>query len=400
MPGAERARAGKGFAAQVDASAIFTERALALARPSGVVALLLPIKLWRSLAGGGVRRLLRERSELIAIEDWSLSPALFDASVYPSVLVTRSGSRVKENPPPRVTVSVRRREAIVRWDEPTRRLGLEPDDTASPWVLLPPPARRAFERLRRAGPALAESSLGAPLLGVKTGCNDAFVVTVLGREGGLSRIAAGDREGMVESALLRPLLRGEDLNSAGASLAIVWTHDRRGFPLSTLPPAAARWLGGFRRALARRTDLRPGMRWWSLFRTAAANSATARVVWADVGRTLRPLVLAPGDDTVPINSCYVLPCSTLTDANAVAALLSSELCGAWLHAIAEPARGGYHRHLAWTMALLPVPGDWKRAREVLCKAWISGEPPRPGVLAAAYKLATNSLSPLLQWDAQ
>jgi hypothetical protein len=60
--GAELANAGRGFGGQVDLSALFVERALQLLSPRGCMALLLPCKLLRTLAGGGVRRLLAEQS--------------------------------------------------------------------------------------------------------------------------------------------------------------------------------------------------------------------------------------------------------------------------------------------------------------------------------------------------
>jgi hypothetical protein len=76
-------------------------------------------------------------------------------------------------------------------------------------------------------------------------------------------------------------------------------------------------------------------------------------------------VLRRGDRAVPLNSCYVAHCDTDDDAFAFAALLQSPLGAAWLDAVAEPARGGYHRYLGWTVALLPVPRDWPRARAIL-----------------------------------
>src|SRR4029077_7602931 len=63
--GAARARAGRGFAAQVALAALFVERAVRLLRPGAVLALLLPMKLWQSVAGGGVRRLLVEKTRVL-----------------------------------------------------------------------------------------------------------------------------------------------------------------------------------------------------------------------------------------------------------------------------------------------------------------------------------------------
>ncbi len=118
------------------------------------------------------------------------------------------------------------------------------------------------------------------------------------------------------------------------------------------------------------------------------------------------MVLPPGDDTVALNSCYVLPCATLEDARAFAALLSSPLAAAWLNALAEPARGGYRRYLAWTVALLPVPDDWPRARKLLAGCLTSegdpaaGDPRLLSAVLRAYRLRHVDLAPLLAWNAR
>ena len=55
--GAQRAGAGAGFSAQADLAVAFVERGSELLKPNGVLALLLPAKLWRSLAGGGCAKI-------------------------------------------------------------------------------------------------------------------------------------------------------------------------------------------------------------------------------------------------------------------------------------------------------------------------------------------------------
>lgn len=411
--GATAARATPGFAAQVDVAALFTERSLALLRPGGTLALLLPAKLWHSLAGGGVRRLLATRTRLVALDDWSESPPTFDAAVYPSVLVARRHELRAEpatlREAPGVTVTLHRKCDLLRWEVPRARLALD-DDPASPWLAIPPLVREGFDRMVRAGLPLAESALGAPQLGVKCGCNEAFIVRVTGGDGPLAAVRSGDIEGVVERTLLRPLLRGEAVvpwRAVEHTEWILWTHDDTGAPLRTLPPHAARWLARWRDPLAARADARGGTPWWALFRTSGAANATSRVVWADVGRTPRALVLAPGDATVPLNSCYVLPCRDPAHAHALAALLNSSLVAAWLNAIAEPARGGYRRYLGWTVALLPVPRDWSRACAALAplaEQAARGEPPPADALLVAalraYRLRADLMAPLLAWCAR
>jgi SAM-dependent methyltransferase len=341
MPGAEETGAGRGFAAQVDLAALFVERSLALTRPGGTVALLLPAKLWRSLAGGGVRRVLDDRAQLLAIEDWAESRAAFDAAVYPSFLhARRRGEEPDDDEPSVVRIAVHHRDDALEWKMARARVALD-DSPGAPWLLLPPDARAAFDRLAAAGTPLARSSLGRPILGVKSGCNEAFIVTPRAGWRGASNdfwpVTSGDREGRVERRMLRPLLRGESVRAWRAESdesAVLWTHDANDAPLKQLPSGASGWLTPWRRQLESRADAQRAPRWWTLFRTDAARSHQARVVWADIGKSPRALVLPPGDDTVPINSCYVARTSSLDDAFALSALLNSPVAAAWLAAIA------------------------------------------------------------------
>jgi hypothetical protein len=402
--GALGARAGAGFAAQIDLAALFVERSLALAAPRGIVALLVPVKLWRSLAGGGLRALVAREGRLLRVEDWSEAPCAFDAAVYPSVVMigadTRTGTALD--------VAVRRRSLHVAWSTGPDSIRFDPADPASPWLLLPPDARAAFDRIAALGRSLASSALGRPTLGVKCGCNDAFTVQLLSAERGCAAVAHGERRGAVELELLRPLLRGESVTAwrlRPTESAIVWTHAAHGGPLDALPERAARWLAPWRRRLAARSDLRGARAWWSLFRTEGAAASGTRVVWSDFGRRPRAAILAAGDPTVPLNSCYVLPCADPDDALAFAALLNSSLAAAWLDALAEPARGGWHRYLAWTVSLLPIPTDWPRARSLLAplaERAVLGTPPNDTELldavCRAYHLKHDDVAPLLAWS--
>jgi hypothetical protein len=153
-----------------------------------------------------------------------------------------------------------------------------------------------------------------------------------------------------------------------------------------------------------RSDLRGSATWWTLFRTEGADHTRTRVVWSDFGRIPRAAILPVGDRTVPLNSCYVVSCDDVRDALALAALLNGPLAAAWLNAIAEPARGGWHRYLAWTVSLLPLPRDWARARELLAplaERALLGKPPSSAELLVtacrAYRVREVDVSPLIAW---
>lgn len=446
--GAEDAAAGSGFGAQVDLSALFVERSLALLQPAGTLALLLPVKLWRSLAGGGVRRLLETHADVVAVEDWTESPAAFDAAVYPSLLLARrelldvgaapgcaglprpgslplgaaasdrngtadalvveSTACPRSPRPSRSSISavLHRRNGALTWAIPRHRLALD-DSPGSPWILAPADVRAGFDRLVRAGTPMHSSPLGRPMLGVKCGCNGAFMVQVIGHDGERARVSDGKREREIELAMLRPLVRGETLTPWEVMPAerIVWTHDVHGSALDRLPPLTERWLLPWKLRLAARSDARSARRWWTLFRTESAAFDRPRVVWGDFGRSPRAAVLQAGDTTVPLNSCYVVRCRDDMDAEALAALLNSAVAAAWLALLAEPARGGWRRYLGWTMARLPLPREWDAARELLApltRRARSGEPPGVHelieVVARAYRVRVSALAPLLTWS--
>lgn len=416
--GASSAGAGRGFAAQIDLAALFVERSCELLRPGGTLALLLPTKLWRSLAGGGVRQLLLDRTDVVALEDLANSHSQFDAAVYPSLLVARRrmpDSDSRENPGspnrsdggrPAVKAAIHTRQGKTRWTCPRDLLPF--DSTAgSPWVLIPPLARRSFDRVARAGTPFCRSDFGRPLLGVKTGCNSAYIVRVESIDGDLACIYGGGRRGMIEREMLRPLIRGETLEKwtvAGPREYLVWPHDEHDRPRRELPPLARRWLLPFHDTLRARSDLHGRFPWWSVFRTESASHAKPRVIWADFGLTPRATVVEAREPFIALNSCYVVSCETIRDAQALATLLNSSLAAAWLNSIAEPARGGYRRYLGWTLSLLPIPVDWNRARSLLAplgdRAARSDIPSDDEILSSvldAYQLCLADVQPLLSW---
>ncbi|HEX6574543.1 MAG TPA: N-6 DNA methylase [Gemmatimonadaceae bacterium] len=385
MRGSSLAGARRGFASQVDAAALFVERSIDLLRPGGAMSLILPAKLFRSLAGGGVRRVLAERTDIREIHDLTSRAELFEAAVYPSII---TASRRCDTSRASTTSVVSHSDGIpTRWQSRIGSLQLD-DSPGSPWLLAPREARAAFDRVTSAGIPVSETSIGRPLLGVKTGCNDAFVV---------------DKSFDIEPCLLRKVIRGDGVGRWSIEPSddrIIWTHDSRG-PIPALPTKAAKWFAHWRRHLERRTDARLARKPWALFRTECMVPGSVRVVWADIGRRPRAAVLPENDDSVPLNTCYVIPCKDIRDALTISAILNSDIAAAWLALIAEPARGGYMRFMGWTISLLPLPRDWERAREILAPAAERGmsdnlsDAELSAAVLRSYRLTSRDVAPLL-----
>ena len=319
-----RPPAVRGFAHLPDLAVAFTERALELVRPGGVVALLVPAKLATSGYAEALRQRLAHGARVErAVPLGELVAQTFGAAVYPMALVAAraepTGTELTGTalgPKPAAPVV------------PQRQLQ---SDGGGPWILLAG-AERIRRRLRAAFPTVADR--WAPQLGVKTGADDLFLV---------DRQCAG----------ARPAIRGRDIAAwrCKPGRYLLWTHGADGAPFDRLPRELTERLCGHEDRLRRRADYRGGPP-WQLFRTGLA-FATHRVIWPDLGRRLSAAVPAP--DGVPLNTVYGIATRDAAEAAALAALFNSCWLTALARLVADPARGGFRRFNARVVRGLPVP---------------------------------------------
>jgi Eco57I restriction-modification methylase len=317
-----RAPAKRGFAHLPDLAVAFVERAIELARPGGVVALLVPTKLATSGYAEPLRRTLANatRIERAAPLPEPLSQA-FGAAVYPMALVATRADPVASQltgtslgPAPAASTIAQRQ--------------LQND---GPWILTPD-AERVSRRLRTEFPTVGDR--WTPQLGVKTGADDVFL---------LHREMPGTR----------PAIRGRDITAwhCRPRRYVVWTHGPDGMALARLPRELTALFAGHEARLRRRADYRAGPP-WQLFRTALG-CAAHRVVWPDLGRRLTAAV--PSPNLVPLNTIYGIATRDAADAAALAALFNTVWLTALARLVADPARGGFRRFNARVVTGLPVP---------------------------------------------
>jgi hypothetical protein len=322
-------RAGSGsYSNSPDLAVPFLERGLELARPGGVVALLVPAKIASAGYGAAARHGLASSTTLHVVADLtSTGGAAFDATVYPLALIT-----AKTPPTPhhrvRTTLSLRPRAPIAQ-------AGLT---GGAPWILIGSGLTRILATLQREHPFLGESI--ACHLGVKTGLNQVFLNPTV----------------PLEPEVLRWAIRGRDVKQfrCNRSVRLLWTHDAAGHPSVTLPPMAEAYLRTHESALRARRDYQTGP-WWTLFRARPA-IAPYRVIWPDLSRRLMAVSLtrARERESIPVNSCYVAPISGPRRADALAAWLNSSWMGAIARLSAVPASGGFSRFNAHVVAQLPL----------------------------------------------
>ncbi|HEV8382730.1 MAG TPA: hypothetical protein VGQ29_14170 [Gemmatimonadales bacterium] len=312
----------RGFAHLPDIAVAFTERALELARPGGVVALLVPAKLATSGYAEPLRRQLANSARLERAAPLPESVAQsFGAAVYPMALVAAraapSGTELTATGlGPKTGAST----------VPQRQLQSE-----GPWILAPN-VERIRRRLHADFPTVGDR--WNPQLGVKTGADDLFV---------LERECPGSR----------PAIRGRDIVAwqCRPRRYLLWTHGADGLPFARLPGELTDRFVHHEERLRRRADYRGGPP-WQLFRTGLG-CATHRVLWPDLGRRLAAAV--PSREPVPLNTVYGIATRDAADAAALAALFNTRWLTALARLVADPARGGFRRFNARVVRGLPVP---------------------------------------------
>ena len=361
--------------AQVDLAFLFLERSLRLLRVRGTLGMVLPAKLFRSLAPGGARALLLGDTHLSSIADHSLDQrAVFDADAFTAVVIAQRIDPAEPIAPPAVSVRMTRNDGgPLDFVVDHADLPLRAGDVRSPWLLAPPGCAAALRRMQGAGPLLAEAGLSVRR-GAMTAANDVMIVRdVQPRIGDLAHIrtegyyrsGSADRRrfaGHVEASALRPVLRGTDVKPWRICIErhLLWTPANYD-PRAPAPRRLAAFLARHRDALKQ-----PVHRLGTLQRLSAGMYGY-KVVWSDLAADLRAAavpasvrtVVGTENAVVPLNTVYFIGTTTDHDALLLAAYLNSMPVRTFARAIAERAKDAHFRFFAWTIAMLPLPATWR-----------------------------------------
>lgn len=310
-----------------DLAVAFVERALELATPGGVVALLLPAKLASTQAAERARRCLATETTIhvLAADAMPRAGERFEAAAYPMAVVLE-----KARPAPAHAV----RLAL---DDAPATVAQRAWELPGPWVIARAPVADLLATLARRHPPLRE--MATPRLGVKTGLDAAFLSVPPDADG----------------RFVRPAIGGRDLVDGGwrRTRPMLWPLDAAGRPLADLPAALLCHFARHDRALRRRADYAGGPP-WTLFRTEAARPGP-RLAWADLTRSLHVALLDGPDDPVPLNTCYVAAMPSRCAARRVLAWLRAPALSALARLLAPPAMNGYARFNAAVVGALPLP---------------------------------------------
>jgi hypothetical protein len=323
---------------QPDLSIAFVERSLALTAPGGVMSLLVPSKLLNAGYAAGLRTHAVSSANIVALDDWSSDAHRhFDADTFPLgiTLAHRNGT------PPPATISIT--SAGESFALPKAALTI----SGTEWSLLPPDVYDIVARIHATHSPLAETLGRVPIMGVKTGDNDAFFLDV-------KRVRANAVE--TTDGLHIPLTsvcrcaRGRDVRR--------WKVADP--PWMLWPPAGGwrkppRWVERF--AEARGVDVQTFR-----LKCVRPEHVGIKVVWKDLSRGFCAAVLEDslrlGERNIPLipnQTLYSIDASTMEEAHVLAALLNSTIVNVLTIAIAERAKDFYFRYFGRTVARLPLP---------------------------------------------
>lgn len=327
-----RSPGAKGFGVQPDLSVAFVERSVRLLRPGGVLALVIPGKLFTAGYGAGFRLGMRRQTSLMRLRDLATGEVVhFSADAFPAVVVARKGSDSSY---------------LTRVDDGAGRSGVASafelsatEEPGAPWPLLDSASMEAYRHLSCSARPLNKQLVIR--LGVKTGANRVFV---------------DPPEGI--GPVIRAV-RGADIAPMKVlpSSTLLFAHGAEsGVCQASVSASTLEYLEGNRDRLEARADARPSDPLWKVHRVYP-ESLGHRVVWRDIGQRLDAVYVPPVWEGGPavLNSAYVVGVSSARQGLRLASWLCSTPVRFTAAVCAERALGGYRRFMARNVGLVPVP---------------------------------------------
>jgi hypothetical protein len=236
----------------------FYELGLRVLRPGGRLSFVVTNKWLKAGYGEPLRRLFAENAWVESVVDFGHAKQIFeDADVFPSIVVARKPT---SDPRPLTTrvCAIAREQLRVNdlgtqiasdgFDVESSRLGGEA------WSLEPKAVVELAQKILKSGTPIVEFAGVKPFYGVKTGFNEAFLVDTPTRN-------ALIEEDPKSGELLKPYIRGQDIDRWSPEWAGLWMiFTRRGVTINAYP-AILRHLGRFRQRLEPKPSGWKGENW-------------------------------------------------------------------------------------------------------------------------------------------
>lgn len=373
------------YSGTADLYVYFYERSFQLLKPGGALSFITSNKWFRARYGQDLRQYMATHTELRQIIDFG-DEDVFDALAYPTIVIATL--RDKPVAADKASNDVR----VLNWDGENDEHQVvdfpavfEREGFAVPqsvlkvggWQLEPPTQRLLLERLRKSGKPLGDYCGGRFYYGIKTGLNDAFVIS---REQRDALIA----EDPASAAIIKPFLRGRDVKRWHVESQDLWLiFTRRGIDIDQYP-AIKRHLKSFKTALEPKPDdwnsnthgAWPGSKagpyeWFNIQDNIAywKEFETTKIVYPDI--YLHQSFAWDVNDHYLANTCYFIP----TTERWLTGLLNSSTVEWFYEQVAARIQGGYLRAFSDKVQSIPIPParvEQQRIMEVVISAIEAG----------------------------
>ena len=235
------------------------------------------------------------------------------------------------------------------------------------WVILSPIEASIKRKIEAVGTPLSEWDISINY-GIKTGCNEAFIISTARRDEILAACRdEAERERTAE--LIRPILRGRDIKRYGYEWAELWliaTFPSRHYDIEQYP-AVRDYLLSFGREKLEQTGatyIRDGQEFKARKKTNNQWFETQdsisywedfdkpKIVWPSVGETFYCFVPA---EYLLLDTNYFFPTD---NPNYFTALLNSKLITWWINSEdTQIGPGGAYRHYKYNLEKLSLPQE-------------------------------------------
>jgi hypothetical protein len=314
---------------RADLYAYFYERGVGLLKEGGRLGFISSSTFFRTGSGEALRKFLSEGAAIETIVDFGDAQLFEGVTTYPAIVALRKASDgpmelaylvVKGEPPSDVGRAFKEGSRGM----PRARLG------AGSWRFEDDALARLRDKIAKGRKTLGEV-YGAPMRGIVTGLNDAFIIDTATRD----RLVRADPK---SAELLKPFLRGEDIKR--------WRVEPEGLWLINTPkgkvdieayPAIRDWLLPFKSELGKRATKQE---WFELQQAQLAYQpklAGSKIIYPD---------LSQGSKFCMEVSGAFLDCTIFFSPkfdNCLLPLLNSRASWFFLFAVSNPMRGGKWR---------------------------------------------------------
>jgi type I restriction-modification system DNA methylase subunit len=225
----------RAFDGTADLFVYFFERGLEQLKPGGRLGFIVSNKWLRGGYAEKLRTMFANECTIDTLVDFGHAPVFPDADAFPCIVTMR-----KQKAPPDHAVSVTLyprellgKEVLASYVEAHRFDFLQSNLGAAGWSLERPEEQALLEKLRKNGVPLNKYASLKPYYGIKTGCNEAFLVDQATKE----RLC---REDPGSAEILKKYLRGQDVSRWVPEWAGLWMiFTRHGIDIDRYPAIKA-----------------------------------------------------------------------------------------------------------------------------------------------------------------